>query len=112
MIHKNIKGHKGSITTHNTTEGETIEMRMRRILNNKEPITDGAPIVYMERKEGINPGYNVRTDRFEIALDGMDKVTKNKALKREERQMPKSDKTDIKSTESTPGTDNGNQPAA
>lgn len=68
-------------------EGEPIEAKMRRILNNKEPISDGAPIVYTERKEGVKPEYDIRTDRFDIATEAMDKVHKSHKAKREERHM-------------------------
>ena len=33
-----------------TFEGETIETKVNRIVNNGEPIKDGAPIIYTERK--------------------------------------------------------------
>lgn len=59
-------------------EGEPIEAKIRRITENNEPITDGAPIVYTEKADGVVAGYNVRTDRFEIAIDAMDKVNASK----------------------------------
>ena len=83
------KPHKPSKTTliHNDSyEGETIEKKIRRVVNNKEPITDGAPLIYTERKKGVEPQYDIRTDRFEIAVEAMDKVTKAHQAKREERQ--------------------------
>ena len=36
-------------------EGETIEQKVNRIVNNNEPITDGAPIIFTERKDGVLP---------------------------------------------------------
>lgn len=66
-------------------EGETIEQKISRIVNNKEPITDGAPLIYTERKQGVQPGYNIRTDRWEVAIDAMDAVTATKKAKREMR---------------------------
>ena len=57
-----------------TTEGETIEAKVRRVVQNNEPISDGAPIIYTERKDGVIPAYDIRTDRWIIALDAMDKV--------------------------------------
>ena len=33
-------------------EGEPIEHKVERILNNGEPITDGAPEIFTERKDG------------------------------------------------------------
>lgn len=63
--------------------GESIGMKVRRILSNKEPITDGAPLIYTERKDGVQPSYNIRTDRFEVAVDAMDKVSKSYVAKRQ-----------------------------
>lgn len=73
----------------NSVEGETIEQKMERIINNKEPIKDGAPIIYTERKEGVRPSTNIRTDRFEIAVDAMDKVSKSYKARREDRGKTK-----------------------
>ena len=42
-----------------TKEEEYIEEKVRRITENKEPIKDGAPIIYTERKDGVNPAYNI-----------------------------------------------------
>lgn len=64
-------------------EGETIEQKCARITENKEPITDGAPIIYTLRQEGVRPEYNIRTDRFDIALEAMDAVNKVKQAKRD-----------------------------
>lgn len=65
--------------------GERIEQKIARIVNNKEPITDGAPQIFTERKDGVLPQYNIRTDRFEIAVEAMDKIHKTHLAKREER---------------------------
>ncbi|UCS96044.1 MAG: hypothetical protein [Microviridae sp.] len=64
-----------------TYEGETIEMKVARVVNNNEPITDGAPIIYTEKKDGVMPDYNVRTDRWDIAIEAMDKVNKAEIAK-------------------------------
>lgn len=55
-------------------EGEHIEDKVIRIITTNEPITDGAPIVYTEYREGVRPEYNLRTDKFDLAIDAMDKV--------------------------------------
>lgn len=74
-----------SIKINTSTEGETIENKIERIVNNKEPIKDGAPLIYTERKDGIKASTNIRTDRWEHAIDAMDKVEKSNKAKREER---------------------------
>ena len=56
-------------------EGESIEVKIKRIVDEKEPITDGAPIIFTEAKDGVRPEFNPRTDRWEIAIDAMDKVS-------------------------------------
>lgn len=60
-------------------EGEAIEDKVRRILDENEPIKDGAPIIYTDKKDGVLPEYNIRTDRWEIAMQAMDKVNSYQA---------------------------------
>ena len=43
----------------------------------------------MERKEGVIPAYDVRTDRFEIAVEAMGKVVKSNVAKREQAAAKK-----------------------
>lgn len=71
--------------TGTTYIGETIENKIRRIVNNKEPISDGAPLIYTDRKDGVAGAHDIRTDRFEVAVDAMDYVTRSHIAKREER---------------------------
>ena len=76
-----------TIQQNDSFEGETIEQKVRRITQNQEPITDGAPIIYTERKDGVKPEYDVRTDRFELAVEAMDTVTQQKLAKREQGKV-------------------------
>lgn len=78
-----------SIEINQCVEGETIEQKIQRVTNNREPITDGAPIIFTERKDGVRPEYDIRTDRFELAVDATTKMAKNHLAKREERHNPK-----------------------
>lgn len=66
-------------------EGESIEAKMRRVMNNKEPIQDGAPLVFTDREEGVLPSMDIRTDKFEQAMDYTDSMTKTHLTKRDER---------------------------
>lgn len=61
-------------TNYEYQEGETIETKVKRITENNEPITDGAPIIYTNRDDGVLPAYNIRTDRWDIAQEAMDAV--------------------------------------
>lgn len=87
---------KTSIKGKEKMEGETIEAKVRRIVNNKEPITDGAPIVYTERKDGINPAHDIRTDRWDIAIEAMDTVAQVKEHKRTMKVVKDEPKNDGK----------------
>ena len=58
-----------------SVEGETLEMEIDRFVNNKEQLAErSAATIFMERKEGINAAYNIRTDRFEVAAEAMTTV--------------------------------------
>ena len=82
------------ISLNNTMEGETIELKITRLLENNEPIDDGAPVIYTARKDGVDPAYNIRTDRFEIAAEIMDKVNRDKIARTE--GTPEQEKPDAK----------------
>ena len=74
-----------SIKVNESTVGETIENKVRRLVLNNEPIEDGAPIVFTERAEGVIPEYNIRTDKFDLALEATDLMAKQHLAKRQER---------------------------
>lgn len=62
-------------------EGETIEDKCARITENNEPISDGAPLTYTKRADGVRPEYNVRTDKWDVAIETMEKVAQAKKNK-------------------------------
>lgn len=76
-----ITKQKGSIATNNSYEGERIEQKVERFVNGGEPITDGAPLIYTDREDGVKPEYNIRTDRWDIGLEAMDYVTRSERAK-------------------------------
>lgn len=83
---------KSTIKGIQAEEGETIEKKVRRITENKEPIKDGAPEIFTERKDGVIPSTNIRTDRWEIATDAMDAVNRDRQAKRDARIAEKEGK--------------------
>lgn len=84
--------------------GETIEQKINRIVNNGEPISDGAPLIYTERKDGVLPQHDIRTDRFEIAVEKMDYVTRSNIAKREARIVEMNKKKEDGEPKPTQGT--------
>ena len=82
------------LTSVKTFEGEPIEWKLERATSNGEPISDGAPEIYTERKDGIISAYNIRTDRWEIAAEAMDKVSGSIQAKRDSKAKIKKEKVE------------------
>lgn len=55
-------------------EGENIITKVRRILDENEPLTDGAPLIYTPKEDGVKPEFDIRTDKWQIAINAMDRV--------------------------------------
>ena len=73
-------------------EGESIEKKVSKLIENNEPITDGAPIIFTEKKDGVLPQYDIRTDKWDVAQSAMDlanasKIAKSKGMKKPEEQQ-------------------------
>ena len=81
MKYAKVNNDNGRLKSIEIYEGESIETKCARILQNKEPITDTAPIIYTAKEDGVLPAYNIRTDRFDIAMDAYDKITRSSAKK-------------------------------
>lgn len=62
---------RSSLTGIEKVQGERLEAKIKRLVTSGEPISDGAPEIFTERKDGVKPEYNIRTDRWEIAADAM-----------------------------------------
>lgn len=95
-----------TLTVNTSYEGETLEQKLHRIVNNGEDISEGAPIIYTERKDGVLPAYDIRTDRFEVAIEGKSKIHKSDIANREERHKPTEEKKGDSGAESIQGTEN------
>lgn len=63
------------------TEGMTMEEQIGKILDNQMDV-DEKQVIYTERKDGVVAGLDIRTDRFDIALEAMDKGAKSMINKR------------------------------
>ena len=64
-------------------EGESIEEKVERIVTNNEPISDTAPMIYTEKAQGVLPAYNIRTDRFDVAIEATSKIEMARQAKRD-----------------------------
>lgn len=84
MKHKKITG-STDIRYNESYVADSIEIKVERIFQNKEGIDESAPIIYTERKEGVLPAFNIRSDRFEIAQEATDKISRSRIAERQKR---------------------------
>ena len=79
-------------------EAKTIEETVAVIMENKEKIKADSPMVYTEKKDGVLPQYNIRTDKWDIAQKAMDRVNKEKIAKGIAMETPEEKEKDTKDT--------------
>ena len=75
--------HRTQMRNENLEKGESIERKMFRVTTSNEPIENVSPLLYTDRKDGVLPETDFRTDRTAIAQSAMGAVTKSKIAKRE-----------------------------
>lgn len=73
MINNYRKQLKTDIEIEESYEAITLEQEIVRMLKDGTPLENSAPIIYTNRKDGVLPQFDIRTDRFDIALEAMDK---------------------------------------
>lgn len=81
---KTAKSRKGCINNPNLTyQADPREVKLRRIINGESnDMEDGVfPTIYTEKKDGVQPEFDIRTDRFEVAIDAIDKINQSVANK-------------------------------
>ena len=97
MIKKDITGEgQTSIRAGVVTEGERLEEFIERAMSNKEPIEAISPIIYQARDQGVDPMYNIRTDRWDIALGYSGEMTKTNIAKRTTGKVEETTTEDLK----------------
>lgn len=79
---KTARNRRGCINNPNLTyQADPREVKLRKIINGEaNNMEDGVfPTIYTEKKDGVQPEFDIRTDRFEIAIDAMDKINQSTA---------------------------------
>lgn len=71
-----VNNFKGMIKE--TEKGETLIKKIQRILDENEPLTDGAPMIYTPKQAGVRDDCNIRTDKWALAMNAMDRVNSYK----------------------------------
>lgn len=85
-MYKPRKLQNTNLKVNKSKEGEMIEKKIDRLVNNGEPIKEkNVTLTYQKREDGINPDYDIRTDKMEHALEAMDKASMSHRGKRNQR---------------------------
>lgn len=74
---------KSSISLNEEREGEPLEIKVTRMLNNGENLTETSIEIFTPYEVGVLAGHDIRTDKWEHAIDAMDKVSKTRLAKGE-----------------------------
>lgn len=83
MYHKiSPKRFRTTLLVNKSVAGKTIEKRIEKMMQQNQPIEAEVGLVYAEGEDtGIHPAYDIRTDRFELALKMKDTATKTDTAK-------------------------------
>lgn len=79
---KTARNRKGCINNPDIAyQAEPREVKLRKIISGESNnMEDGVfPTIYTEKKDGVLPEYDIRTDRFEVAIDAIDKINQSVA---------------------------------
>lgn len=79
---KKAVNRKGWINNPNLAyQAEPREVKLRKIMSGESNnMEDGVfPTIYTEKKDGVQPEFDIRTDRFEVAIDAIDKINQSAA---------------------------------
>lgn len=74
---KTARSRRGCINNPNLTyQAEPREVKLRKIINGESNDMENGvfPTIYTEKKDGVQPEFDIRTDRFEVAVDAVDKI--------------------------------------
>lgn len=87
MITKTIN-YKPLIKVNNSYEAVSIERKIEKAETTNEPIEAVSPMLYTDEKDGVLSGTDIRTDKWDIALNAMDKITMTNITKNQETLKP------------------------
>lgn len=79
---KTARSRRGCINNPDLTyQAEPREVKLRKIISGEtNNMEDGVfPTIYTEKKDGVQPEFDIRTDRFEVAIDAIDKINQSAA---------------------------------
>lgn len=82
-----------TIKARNSYVGESIELKVEKLVQNKEPIPGDVPLTYTERKDGVKSETNIRTDKWDVAAEAMDKAYQANQSRRDAKAKAEAEAT-------------------
>lgn len=87
MIYK--KQIKSQIKGVQVEEGESLMKKLRKMFEKGEAPEEALPLIYTNKSEGVRPGDDIRTDRYEILREAADKLKSSEKQERAEARAAK-----------------------
>lgn len=73
------------ISCNESYEAQSLEEQIKAATIGNQKIQADGSLIFTERKKGVEPQYNIRTDRFDLALDQIEKYDKMTAAQRDDK---------------------------
>lgn len=87
-MHKPNKREKTSLRVSKIQEGETMEHKMQRMMQQGADVNDVTELIFTERKEGVIPETDVRNEAWDVAVEATDAASRDHLTKRDARHNP------------------------
>lgn len=86
MLPKNVQYFDSNLFVNQATLGAKLETKIEQLLHQNESTGETtAPLLYTAREQGVKASTNIRTDRWEVAVEAAGKVARSYLARREER---------------------------
>jgi len=86
MYRFDVHYHRGTIEINQGVPGDKLESKIEALMHEHESTGEKtAPLLYTAREQGVKASTDIRTDRWEIAVEAATKVAKSYLARREER---------------------------
>jgi len=91
MMYRQNQIEKTTLRVCKVVEGETIERKMERMMQQGADMDDVSELMFTERKDGVIPETDIRHDRWETAIEATEAGAKKHLEERNKRHAPKED---------------------
>lgn len=100
-MYKVPKRYQARMDINDSSEGETIERRIERLMNNEEgeESIEDKPLIYGRPEEGINPNTDIRHDHFATAHEEGTKLINTQNDWKDERKKKREEMKVVKDGE-------------